>query len=73
MRNARIAFHGQGAQAPEAVLASVDSAGHGLDVCTFVFGDDVVGRRVAVALQRARTTRPSRACSDVRRRKIHQR
>lgn len=61
VRNARIAFHWQGAQAPEALLATVDSARHNLDVGTFVFGDDVVGRRVAVALQWARTTRPPTA------------
>ncbi|WP_232521736.1 phospholipase D-like domain-containing protein [Paracidovorax citrulli] len=53
VRNARIAFHGQGAQALEALLATVDSARHSLDVCTFVFGDDEVGRRVAAALQEA--------------------
>ncbi len=53
VRNARIAFHGQGPQALEALLATVASAQHSLDVCTFVFGDDEVGRRVAAALQEA--------------------
>lgn len=31
VRNARIAFHEQGAQAPEALLATVNSAQHSLD------------------------------------------
>ncbi|WCM94157.1 phospholipase D-like domain-containing protein [Acidovorax sp. NCPPB 2350] len=53
VRNARIAFHGEGAQALQALLATVESARHSLDVCTFVFGDDEVGRRVAGALQAA--------------------
>ncbi len=64
--NARIAFHGQGAQAVEALLTTVDSARHSLNVCTFVLCDDEMGRRMAAALQWARTTRPSTAWSDVR-------
>ncbi|MGP3505300.1 hypothetical protein [Paracidovorax citrulli] len=36
-------------------------AQHSLDVCTFVFGDDELGRRLDAALQRAWTTRRSTA------------
>jgi len=61
VRNARIAFQEQGAKAPEGLLATVDSAQHSLDVCTFVFGDDELGRRLDAALQRAWTTRRSTA------------
>ncbi|MDA8453651.1 phospholipase D-like domain-containing protein [Acidovorax sp. GBBC 3334] len=53
VRNARIGFHGQGPQALEALLATMASARHSLDVCTFVFGDDAVGERVAQALRHA--------------------
>ncbi len=53
VRNARTVFHAQGAQAFDGLLATVASARHSLDVCTFVFGDDEVGRRVAEALQAA--------------------
>ncbi|XDF34516.1 hypothetical protein RBH89_20225 [Paracidovorax avenae] len=61
VRNARIAFLGQGAQALEALLATVDSAQNSLDVCTFVFGNDELGRRLAAALHWAWTTPRSTA------------
>lgn len=50
VRNARTVFHAQGTQALDGLLATVASARQSLDVCTFVFGDDAVGRRVAEAL-----------------------
>jgi cardiolipin synthase len=61
VRNAHVHFHEDGPEALEALLALIDSAQHSLDVCTFVFGHDAVGERVAQALaqcaQRGVTTR----------------
>ena len=61
VRNARVHFHEDGPEALQALLALIDSAQHSLDVCTFVFGHDAVGERVAQALaqcaQRGVTTR----------------
>ncbi|GKS93046.1 phospholipase D-like domain-containing protein [Acidovorax sp. SUPP2825] len=50
VRNARVVLHADGTQALHTLLATIASAGHRLDVCTFVFGDDPVGRQVARAL-----------------------
>lgn len=50
VRNARVHFHEDGPDALQALLALIDSAQHSLDVCTFVFGHDAVGERVAQAL-----------------------
>ena len=61
VRNARVQFHQDGPEALQALLALIDSAQHSLDVCTFVFGHDAVGERLAQALaqcaQRGVTTR----------------
>lgn len=53
VRNARIAFHAEGPEALQALLDVIASARHHLDVCTFVFGHDEVGVRVAQALAQA--------------------
>ncbi|MCM2346550.1 MAG: phospholipase D-like domain-containing protein [Acidovorax soli] len=52
VRNARVQFHDDGPEALQALLALIDSAQHSLDMCTFVFGHDAVGERVAQALAR---------------------
>lgn len=50
VRNAQVHFHEDGPEALQALLALIGSARHSLDVCTFVFGHDAVGERVAQAL-----------------------
>ncbi len=50
VRNVRVHFHEDGPEALQVLLALIDSAQHSLDVCTFVFGHDAVGERVAQAL-----------------------
>ncbi|RCX09127.1 phospholipase D-like domain-containing protein [Extensimonas vulgaris] len=48
--NARIAFHGDGAQSLTALLGVLRSARQTLDVCTYILGNDAVGDAVAAAL-----------------------
>lgn len=49
-RNAQAVLHAHGAQALEGLLATIASARHRLDLCTYVFAHDEVGRQVARAL-----------------------
>ncbi len=53
VRNEEIAFHADGTEALQALLCTIASARRHLDVCTFVFGHDEVGMRVAQALAQA--------------------
>lgn len=50
VRNDRVAFHAEGPEALQALLDTVAAAQQQLQVCTFVFGGDAVGQRVAQAL-----------------------
>ena len=51
--NAQVRFHQDGLQALQALLQLIDSATRSLDVCTYVLADDLVGRQIGTALQRA--------------------
>lgn len=53
VHNATIVWHADGPMALQGLMRTIDSATRTLDVCTFVFGDDVIGNQVAQALLRA--------------------
>ncbi|SDM24136.1 cardiolipin synthase [Oryzisolibacter propanilivorax] len=53
VRNRRIVLHQGGAEALAGLLATIDAAQHQLDVGTYVFAHDDVGRQVARALLQA--------------------
>lgn len=50
VRNAQVVLHADGTQALQGLLATIASARHRLDLCTYVFAYDEVGREVARAL-----------------------
>ncbi|NMM76632.1 cardiolipin synthase [Rhodococcus sp. SRB_17] len=50
--NDAVAFHADGAASLQALIGLIDSAEHSLDLCTFLFGNDAVGRSVTDALLR---------------------
>lgn len=50
VRNRSIDFHGSGAESLRALLAIIEQARERVDVCTYVVGDDEVGRAVLTAL-----------------------
>jgi cardiolipin synthase len=50
VRNRRVVLHADGGDALQGLLATIASARHRLDVCTYVLGHDDVGRQVAQAL-----------------------
>lgn len=47
-----IRMHGDGTAAREALLAVIDAAQHRLDLCTFIIGEDALGREVLARLAR---------------------
>lgn len=51
VRNAQVVLHADGTQALQGLLATIASARYRLDLCTYVFAHDEVGRQVAAALQ----------------------
>ena len=53
VRNDAVELHQDGAQALRGLLHTIESAERSLDVCTFVFGADEIGERVARGLLRA--------------------
>jgi len=53
VRNRSIEFHENGAESLRALLAIVEQARERVDVCTYVVGDDEVGRAVLSALVRS--------------------
>ncbi len=52
-RNDGVELHPDGAAALRGLMHTIESAERSLDVCTFVFGNDEVGQRVAQGLLRA--------------------
>jgi len=50
VRNERVVWHEDGAHALDGLLATIASARQRLDVCTYVFAHDEVGREIARAL-----------------------
>lgn len=48
--NAKIVFHANGAESLQALLALIQDAQQSVDVCTYEYGGDVVGRSVTQAL-----------------------
>lgn len=51
--NAQVRFHDDGLQALQALLALIERARRSIDISTYVFGPDVVGRQIANALEQA--------------------
>ena len=51
--NAQVGFHADGLQALQALLELITRAKRSIDISTYVFGHDVVGRQIAGALQQA--------------------
>ena len=51
--NAQVRFHADGLQALQELLQLVAQATRSLDISTYVFAHDVVGRQIAAALQQA--------------------
>ncbi|MEG0921939.1 MAG: phospholipase D-like domain-containing protein [Comamonas sp.] len=51
--NAQVRFHADGLQALQELLALIGRAKRSIDISTYVFGHDVVGRQIASALQQA--------------------
>lgn len=51
--NAEVVFHQDGLQALQQLLRLIEQAQRSLDVGTYVFADDVVGRQIGTALQQA--------------------
>ncbi len=45
-----LSIHADGAQALGALLEVIDGAHHSLDICTFILGDDAVGKAIAARL-----------------------
>ncbi|MBS0392039.1 MAG: cardiolipin synthase [Proteobacteria bacterium] len=50
MRNQQVVLHADGGEALQGLLATMASARHRLDVCTYLLGHDDIGRQVAQAL-----------------------
>ena len=50
VRNDRVVMHADGGEALQGLLATIASARHRLDVCTYVFAHDEIGRQVSRAL-----------------------
>ena len=51
--NVHAQFHSDGLQSLQALLALIQGAQRSIDISTYVFGNDVVGRQLIVALQQA--------------------
>jgi cardiolipin synthase len=47
-----LAVHADGTEALAALHAVIDSAAHTLDICTFIIGDDALGREIGAAMIR---------------------
>ena len=54
VRNERLVWHDDGPDALKSLVAIIDSAERTLDLCTFILGNDEVGKLVADALLRAK-------------------